>query len=469
MKSVSLTLFRFFQHLPSSLRHASHIGVARAGIEPTSQPTAPVEPTLSAPPIDLSLPTRPSIAVLPFNNMSGDPEQEYFTDGVSEDIITELSRFHSLFVIARNSSFAYKGKSPDIRQVGKDLGVHYVLEGSIRRAGNRIRVTAQLIDALTGNHIWAEKYDHVLEDIFAVQEELTRSIVAAIAPEIDTVEIAKTRRPRPANFSAYEIALRAWVNATDAFSKGDRELREQAIRQAREALAMDGSSLLALAAMAWSQCQHLIFRTCDDLEAAWNEGMDATTKAIELDRSDSRAYAWRSLLLQYPPEGEPTWDNVLADARKAHSLNPNDGYALGNLGYAEAVNGNPALGIEYMMQQRRASPNDPWTFSIHTILAMAHNALKDYEGAVRWAMLAIRDAPNHPQSHLNLAIAYVGLGQIDRAKAVVGPLRSLAPEYLAARLQGFTMQRHPEFRLRQLTFLRIAAGLEEASAADAVR
>jgi TolB-like protein len=159
--------------------------------------------------VPLILPDKPSIAVLPFVNMSGDPEQEYFTDGLTEDILTELSRFHSLFVIARDSSFAYKGKSPDTRQVGRELGVRYVLEGSIRKSSNRIRVTGQLIDTLTGNHIWAERYDRVLEDIFAVQEEVTRAIVAAITPQIETTEQLKAARPRPGHLSAYEMALRA--------------------------------------------------------------------------------------------------------------------------------------------------------------------------------------------------------------------------------------------------------------------
>ena len=162
----------------------------------------------TAPQVPLPLPDKPSIAVLPFQNMSGDPEQEYFTDGITEDIITELSRFHSLFVIARNSSFSYKGKSPDIRQVGRELGVRYVLEGSIRKSSNRIRVTGQLIDTLTGNHIWAERYDRVLEDIFAVQEEVTQAIVAAIAPQIESTEQSKAARRRPDNLGAYETALR---------------------------------------------------------------------------------------------------------------------------------------------------------------------------------------------------------------------------------------------------------------------
>jgi TolB-like protein len=161
----------------------------------------------------LALPDKPSIAVLPFQNMSGDPEQEYFTDGITEDIITELSRFHSLFVIARNSSFSYKGKSPDIQQVGRDLGVRYVLEGSIRKSSNRIRVTGELVDTFTGNHLWAERYDRVLEDIFAVQEEVTQSIVAVIAPQIESTEQSKAARRRPDNLSAYEIGLLAWAHA----------------------------------------------------------------------------------------------------------------------------------------------------------------------------------------------------------------------------------------------------------------
>src|SRR5712672_614560 len=181
----------------------------------------------------LTLPDKPSIAVLPFQNMSGDAEQEYFADGMSEEIITELSRFHSLFVISRNSSFSYKGKSPDLRQVGRELGVRYVLEGSIRKASNRIRVTGQLVDTLTGNHIWAERYDRVLEDIFAVQEEVTQAIVAAIAPQIESTELSKASRRRPDNLSAYEIALRATAHAREALGRPDQTLIEQSIREAK--------------------------------------------------------------------------------------------------------------------------------------------------------------------------------------------------------------------------------------------
>ncbi|MBM3524801.1 MAG: adenylate/guanylate cyclase domain-containing protein, partial [Alphaproteobacteria bacterium] len=202
----------------------------RAGTEGSAAPAG-----IDAP---LALPDRPSIAVLPFANMSGDPEQEYFTDGISEDIITELSRFRSLFVIARNSSFTYKGKPVDVKQVGRELGVRYVLEGSIRRAANRVRVTAQLIDATTGSHIWAEKYDRVLEDIFAVQEEVTQAIVAAMAPHIEASEFERMRQVRPGSLDAYELAMRGWAAAWTALGDpNDRDTRDEALRCAREALA----------------------------------------------------------------------------------------------------------------------------------------------------------------------------------------------------------------------------------------
>ena len=423
---------------------------------------AAAEPTLV-------LPDKPSIAVLAFTNMSGDPEQEYFTDGVSEDIITELSRFRSLFVIARNSSFSYKGKSPDIRQVGRELGVRYVLEGSIRRAGNRIRVTAQLIDALTGSHVWAERYDRVLEDIFAVQEELTRSIVAAIAPQIEDAEIAAARRVRPSNLSAYEIAVRAYANAVTAYATANRALRDQAIREAKEALAKDSASLLALNALAFSQSQHVWARTTADLDAAWQQGMAAANRAISLDRSDHRAYMRKGILQLYTATGQPRWDDALANLRRANELNPNDASALQRLGLGEALYGNPQQGIEYLTRILRLSPHDPGTYNVHAQLGIACFLAQDYEKTIHWASLANREAPDFPQPHIFSALAYVGLAEIDKAKAALEGARRVAPEYIQSRLEGAAPFRKAEDRERFLVFLRVAAGLEDPSAADALR
>jgi adenylate cyclase len=209
-------------------------------------PTAAGLPT-AAP----ALPDKPSIAVLPFQNMSGDREQEYFTDGMVEDIITELSRFGALLVIARNSTFTYKGKAVDVKQVGRELGVRYVVEGSIRKAGDRVRVTAQLIDAATGNHLWAERYDRTLEDVFAVQEEVTRSIVAALEPQVELAEVAHARRASP-NDDSVRLAWRAQGLFYDAMNKGQPSLMLAAIATAQQAIAADPALLSAHWVLAWS-------------------------------------------------------------------------------------------------------------------------------------------------------------------------------------------------------------------------
>ncbi|MBI3376520.1 MAG: adenylate/guanylate cyclase domain-containing protein [Betaproteobacteria bacterium] len=431
-------------------------------------------PTPAAAGIDLSLPDKPSIAVLPFTNMSGDPEQGYFTDGVTEDIITELSRFHSLFVIARNSTFTYKGKAVDVRTVAKELGVRYVLEGSIRRAANRVRVTAQLIDALTGNHIWAEKYDRVLEDIFAVQEEVTRSIVTSIAPEIQVAEQTKARR-RPANLSAYEVAVRAWGDATEAMAKSDLTLRDQAIRAAREALLIDPESILALQSLAYAQWQNVFSRAIPDLESAWAEGMGAAQRAVSLDGSDSMSYVMRGILFCFPgqapgsPGSEPRYDEALSDVRRAHELNPNDAFVLLCAGFCEVVTANSAKGIEYLTSALRNNPRALDRFYTMSILSMAHFLAKDYASGIEWGLKAAREAPRLLNVQNFLALNYVGSGEFGKAAAALEAARLLSPDYVQARLDGYSMYRRPEDRRRQTVFMRIAAGLEDPGAADALR
>jgi adenylate cyclase len=423
---------------------------------------------------DLSLPDKPSIAVLPFSSMSSDPEQGYFADGVVEDIITELSRFRSLFVIARNSSFSYKGKSPDVRQVGKELGVRYVLEGSIRRAANRLRVSCRLIDSLTGNHIWAEKYDRVLEDVFDVQEEVTRAIVTAIAPQIDAAERAKARR-RPQNLSAYEIAVRAWADATAAYQTSDKSLRAQALLEARRALEIDPDSVMALNTVAYVHWQHVFFRSEVDPTASLKVGIDATDRAMELDNSDSTAYWIKGLLIGFPFQtvGGSISDErayqALGYIRQAHELNSNDAYALIVLGYYEAISGDPIQGIDYLNQALRNNPRDPWRSRVMSLVSLAHFLAKDYEHAVEWGLRALREAPNLLNPQTILAMSYVGLGDIGKAKIALEAARRISPEYVQVRLDGYSLWRKPEDKQRQQVFMRIAAGFEDPSAADAWR
>lgn len=416
--------------------------------------------------IDLSLPDKPSIAVLPFSNMSGDPEQEYFTDGITEDIITELSRFHSLFVIARNSTFTYKGKAVDVRTVARELGVRYVLEGSIRRAANRIRVNAQLIDALTGNHIWAEKYDRVLEDIFAVQEELTRAIVAAIAPQIDTSEAERAHHARPGDLSAYEIALRAWAAVlVGYYSEADSVSRDEALRLAREALAIDPRCGVALRTIAAAQWEHIFFSTTTSITEARDEGISAAARAIAIDNGNHFAHLWKGLLLFQSGQQ----DAGLADMRRAHELNPNDAFALASHGFSEAMSGDPRKGIEYITNALRLSPRDPLRYSALSNLAWAYFVAGDYAKGVEWAQRSIAEAPKVPAPRLCLLLSWIGLTEIDRAKSEFQLLRTLAPNYLEARLAGRWLSIDPDYLRRATTFLRIAAGLEDPSAADALR
>jgi adenylate cyclase len=416
--------------------------------------------------VPLTLPEKPSIAVLPFQNMSGDPEQEYFTDGITEDIITELSRFHSLFVIARNSSFSYKGKSPDIQQVGRELGVRYVLEGSIRKSSNRVRVTGQLIDTLTGNHIWAERYDRVLADIFAVQEEVTQAIVAAIAPQIELTEQSKASRRRPGNLTAYEVSLRGWAHALEGIDKADRTLIDQSIREAKQALEIDPDSVLALNVLANAQANALHLHVALDRKHALVETMWAAARAIELDGANSLGYALRALCLYGQAD---RYSDALADARRAYELNPNDTVALQVLGQLETVVGESNRAIEHLEQVLRLNPRQPRHHITYNMLAHASFGAKQYVEGTDWASRAINERPEYPPPHLLLAICLVGVGEIDKAKAAFTIGQKLSPAFFGSRLKGTPAYARPEDRKRADTFLRIAAALEEPSAADALR
>lgn len=410
--------------------------------------------------IDLSLPDKPSIAVLPFTNLSGDPEHEYFTDGVTEDIITELSRFHSLFVIARNSTFTYKGKAVDVRTVARELGVRYVLEGSIRRTGKRVRVTPQLIDSLTGRHVWAERYDRVLEDVFLVQQEITQSVVAAIAPQIQIAERNRTLRRRPEDLSAYELAVRAFAMARDAFSKTDGALCEKAIEQARAALAIDENSVLALQTIAWADIQRVAFASAPDVMAAWREGLEAATKAIDLDRSDGASYASKGLLLAYSPDLGPL-SEALDYARRAVELNPNSAMALAVLAVTEIYAGNSVAAIDLLSQALRLSPCDPDRFFWDTFLSIASCMIGDHANGVKHALHAVREAPGLAPAHAFLAANLVGIGELERARSALATARGLGPKVVERLSSGGLFSRSAAERMKIATLLRTAAGLED--------
>lgn len=413
----------------------------------------------------LALPDKPSIAVLPFQNMSGDPEQEYFTDGITEDIITELSRFHSLFVIARNSSFSYKGRSPDIRQVGHDLGVRYVLEGSIRKSSNRIRVTGQLIDTLTGNHIWAERYDRVLEDVFAVQEELTQAIVAAIAPQIEAAEITRSLRKRPDSLGAYDVALRAWSDLATSYDKTDIASRNRAISLATEALAIDPQCSLALVVIAEAHWQHINFSTAVDVSASREVGLSAASRAVAIDPSNHMALRIRGGLRFYGDQRQAG----LSDLRLALHRNPNDPITLSTLAFCEAAFGNAERGIECGLLAMRLSPRDRRIGFMQVALANAYFYARHYEQGVECSLAATRDLQGNVPAYAILALNSVGTGDVEAAADAVRKVRDLAPAYLDRRLSGGSHIELEEDRHRATTFLRIAAGLEDPNKAESLR
>lgn len=409
---------------------------------------------------DLVLPDKPSIAVLRFANLSGDAGQAYFTDGITEDVITELSRFRSLFVTARNSSFSYPDKPVDVREVARDLGVRYVLEGSIRRSADRVRVAAQLMDAVTGACVWAEKYDRVLDDIFDVQEELTRAIVAAIAPQIEASEFKKIGGKPLRNLTAHELALRARDLARRADRDAEPDARQEALRLAQAAVALDSQCGTALATIAFLHWQQLWAGTAACAEETVERGLAAAHGAISIDAADHTAHLWRGMLLLYSRRLAAG----LADLRRAHELNPNDALTLSLLGQVEAGAGDASTGVRHVTSALRLSPRDGLRWSFLNSLAWAQFFAGAYADAVESATRAINDAPRFHPPYVCLAISQIGRGELAQAKAAFQAARELAPQAVDAWLSGDWNFASPALVERATTFLRSAAGLRAAPA-----
>jgi len=368
----------------------------------------------------LALPDKPSIAVLPFQNMSGDPEQEYFADGMVEDIITGLSRFKWLFVIARNSTFTYKGRPVDIKQVGRELGVRYVLEGSVRKAAGRVRITTQLIEAETRTHIWAERYDRAIDDIFAVQDEITISTVAAIEPTLRQAEIERAERKRPENLDAYDLVLRA----TPFSDTGMPEGALQALPFLERALALEPNYALAHGQAAL--CNEILYvragRRDENRLAAIRHGHTAIT----LGPDDATALIYGGIAI-----GLVEHDRAVAqeafEAALAISPSAARAYLWGAL--ILGWGGEAEHAIEWGELGIRLSPLDPWiTAALHGIF-LGHFLRGRYEEATAAVRRAIRSKPDFSISHMMLAAALVKLRHIDEAKAAAAHVLALQPNF----------------------------------------
>jgi len=367
----------------------------------------------------LALPDKPSIAVLPFVNMSGDPEQEFFVDGLTEDIITALSHYRWFFVIARNSSFAFKGRSLDVKQIARDLGVRYVVEGSVRKVGGRVRVTGQLVDAETGAHLWAERYDRDLADIFAIQDELTQNVVGAIEPEILIGEGRRAAHKPTDNLDAYECCMRGmWHH-----SQMSAEHTDDAIRWQHRAIEFDpnfGRAYMALVRALTSRCS--TFGYSDDIARDLSQICAAAERAVALDDRDPYSHYGMFLANIQSQRHEA----ALAAAQRAIDLNPN--FALGHLalGWARVFIGHFAEAVAPLHSALRLSPHDPFSFMFLNRLALAHYGLGNYEESVHYSQSAITSR----RTYLTLIVLLAGLGQIGRledARRIVGEIVAATP------------------------------------------
>jgi adenylate cyclase len=375
------------------------IDTGASSVGPALSPAGPHAPTL---------PDKPSIAVLPFQNMSGDPEQEYFADGMLEDIITGLSRSRSLFVIARNSTFTYKGKVVDIKQVGRELGVRYVLEGSVRKAGNRIRITGQLIEASTGNHIWADRFDSQLEDIFDLQDRITSSVVGAIYPSIRFAEIERSRRKRPQDLNAYDYAMRAmphvWALEKDESAK--------ALQLLDEAIALDPKYPLALSLAGWCHAQRSVYNWADDIAESQSLALTLAERAAELSGDDALILAVLGAVHTFVRN----YGTARVLLERAIALDPSAAWAWSRLGWLENYTDCPERALENFERALRLSPLDPMNFNNYVGMGSAYEISENYEKAIALYSRALDERPHAIWIYRNLVSSFAGAGRMEDAK-----------------------------------------------------
>jgi TolB-like protein/Flp pilus assembly protein TadD len=386
-------------------------------------------PGIGAPAPALPLPDRPSVAVLPFSNLSGDPEQQYFADGVVEDIITALSHCDSLFVIARNSSFTYRDKAVDVRRIGRELGVRYVLEGSVRRAGSRLRITGQLVDARSGVHLWADRFDGDAGDVFELQDRITERVVAAVEPSLQAAELERLRQKPVADLGAYDLLLRAQAL--------EHEYTEQSLTAAidclERAIAIDPACARALALAAYCYAERRQQGWAKRPAADTAHGYRLATRALELGRDDASvlwmaAFAVRALG---------------ADSRRARDLaarslelNPNSARGLTAAAWAEVFVGEPQRALPLLRRAERLSPRDPKAWYLAAAAALAHFGLAQFEEAAGWARKALAQNPRFAGSLRALAASLAKLGRADEAAEVVRRLLEIEPSLTVTELSS---------------------------------
>jgi TolB-like protein/class 3 adenylate cyclase/Tfp pilus assembly protein PilF len=383
----------------------------------------------------LALPDRPSIAVLPFQNMGGDPEQEYFADGMVEDIITGLSRIHWLFVIARNSSFVYKGKAVDIKQVGRELGVRYVLEGSVRKGGNKLRITGQLIEAETGTHLWADRYDGDLKDVFELQDKITETVIGVIEPNIRSAEIERARRKPPESLGAYDLYLRALPHLASMMP----EDANKAGSLFEQALALDPDYAVVHAYLAWVYEMRVARGGFSEADAA--AGMRHARAAIVHGADDPTALAIAALVLLHLGRDFPAASNAVT---RALELNHSSAIAYFFGSHINAFCGETATARDYAQRGLRLSPFDALAWIGHQSLGVADLREQQYDAAAVHFGKAMQINPRFSYIYMEQCTALALAGRIDEARAAVKRLLELEPNFSSQAIISFLSFVRPE-------------------------
>jgi adenylate cyclase len=395
----------------------------------------------------LPLPDKPSIAVLPFANMSGDPEQEYFADGMVEEIITALSRIRWLFVIARNSSFTYKGQSVDVKRVGRELGVRYVLEGSVRKAGQRVRITGQLIDAVTGTHLWADRFDGSLEHVFELQENVAISVAGVIEPALQVAETARSAHRPTTDLTAYDLYLRAY-----ALFFSSSALIPEVLHLLDQAIGRDPHYGPALGFAANCCVRLVIDGQSEDLEASRRKAVCLARRALEVANNDSGVLANAAVALAYFGEDIGA---VMALVDRALALNPSFARGWFISGLLSLLAGQSDRAIEHAQISLRLSPRarvgQPFN-----LIGAAHLLSRRFDEALPNLLFAIQEDPIFPEPYRHLAACYAHMGRLDEAREVVTRLRSITPDVVP----HIIPYRNPENRELLISGLRLAAGEE---------
>jgi adenylate cyclase len=417
-----------------------------------SRPLSGVDATGTAAvqPATLPLPDKPSIAVLPFQNMSGDPEQEYFVDGMVEEIITALSRIRWLFVIARNSTFTYKGRPIEVKEIGRELGVRYILEGSVRKGGSRVRITAQLIDAETGAHLWADRFDGLIEDVFELQDKIALSVAGVIEPALQAAEMRRSAARPTTDLTAYDLYLRALA----VFYPITKERVIEALRLFEEAIAIDPHYGPALS---WAAMCHREIATSGWAEApetSWRKGSALARQAVQAAENDPRVLVNAALVLAH--FGDDIGEDIgamIGLIDRALALNPSFARGWNVSGILRNIAGEHDLAIEHIGIALRLSPRERIGTPL-VVLGMAYFLKRQFDEAASKLLLAVQDNPGHPGTYRCLAACYAHTGRLDEAHEIVTRLRAITPIIVPSDVP----YRNPEYRELLLSGLRLAMG-----------